>query len=219
MDYVLKGQPKPALLKNNINYEVMGANVWRHTTSLGAVHGGVPMRLYFSSQKNEGLLSLVNQQPPCGSDCHQRGGLQRPQGEVPQFPLLPIPYRAGTVVVRHRECFPEPAVRSGDGDQRFVHGRACRDHQQERLRLRRHGVRGHAGWKAVPPGICAYNVRVTPRTPPTGSCSSRASFRAREIRNHHGEPADAAGLEIVSAGGCDQESIGAGELRHRQRRE
>ncbi len=66
MDYVLKGQPKPALLENNINYEVMGANVWRHTTSLGAVHGGVPMRLYFSSQKSEGLLSLVNQQPPAG---------------------------------------------------------------------------------------------------------------------------------------------------------
>jgi len=66
MDYVLKGKPKPALLKNNINYEVMGANVWRHTTSLDAVHGGVRMRTYFSSQKSEGMLSLVNQQPPAG---------------------------------------------------------------------------------------------------------------------------------------------------------
>jgi uncharacterized protein len=66
MDYVLKGKPKPALLENNINYEVMGANVWRHTTSLGAMHGGVPMRLYFSAQKSEALLSLVNQQPPAG---------------------------------------------------------------------------------------------------------------------------------------------------------
>lgn len=66
MDYVLKGKPKPALLKNNINYEVMGANVWRHTTSLGAVHGGVPMRLYFSGQKTDGMLSLVNQQAPGG---------------------------------------------------------------------------------------------------------------------------------------------------------
>ena len=66
MDYVLKGKPKPALLENLVNYEVMGANVWRHTTSLGAVHGGVPMRLYFSSQKSEGMLSLVNQQPPAG---------------------------------------------------------------------------------------------------------------------------------------------------------
>ena len=34
MDYVLKGKPKPGLLDNNVNYEVMGANVWRHAPSL-----------------------------------------------------------------------------------------------------------------------------------------------------------------------------------------
>jgi hypothetical protein len=64
MDYVLRGKPKPALLSNTVNYEVMGANVWRHSSSLGSIHGGVPMRLYFSPQKTEGLYSLVNQQPP-----------------------------------------------------------------------------------------------------------------------------------------------------------
>lgn len=67
MDYVLKGKPKPALLANKINYEVMGANVWRHAPSLDSVHGGVRMRLYFSSQKSEGLFSLVNRQPPSDS--------------------------------------------------------------------------------------------------------------------------------------------------------
>jgi uncharacterized protein len=66
MDYVLRGKPKPALLKDVVNYEVMGANVWRHATSLGAVHGGVAMRQYLSSQKSEGMYSLVNQQPPAG---------------------------------------------------------------------------------------------------------------------------------------------------------
>jgi uncharacterized protein len=66
MDYVLKGKPKPALLENTVNYEVMGANLWRHITSLDAVHGGVRMRTYFSAQKSEGLFSLVNQQPPAG---------------------------------------------------------------------------------------------------------------------------------------------------------
>ena len=66
MDYVLRGKQKPALLENTINYQVMGANVWRHTTSLDAVHGGVRMRTYFSAQKTEGMLSLVNQQPPAG---------------------------------------------------------------------------------------------------------------------------------------------------------
>jgi len=67
MDYVLRGKPKPALLGNTINYEVMGANVWRHAQSFGSIHGGVPMRLYFSSQKSEGLYSLVNRQPPSDS--------------------------------------------------------------------------------------------------------------------------------------------------------
>jgi uncharacterized protein len=66
MDYVLRGGAKPALLKANVNYEVMGANVWRHAPSLAAVHGGVPMRLYFSAQPHAAMLSLVNQQPPAG---------------------------------------------------------------------------------------------------------------------------------------------------------
>ncbi|HEU4781312.1 MAG TPA: CocE/NonD family hydrolase, partial [Steroidobacteraceae bacterium] len=67
MDYVLRGKPKPALLKNTINYQVMGANVWRHAQSFGSIHGGVPMRLYFSPQKSEGLHSLENRQPPSDS--------------------------------------------------------------------------------------------------------------------------------------------------------
>jgi putative CocE/NonD family hydrolase len=63
MDYVLRGKARPAVLENTVNYEVMGANVWRHAPSLASIHGGVPMRLYFSPQKSEGLYSLVNQQP------------------------------------------------------------------------------------------------------------------------------------------------------------
>jgi putative CocE/NonD family hydrolase len=33
-DYVMKGAPKPALLKDRINYQVMGANLWRHAPSI-----------------------------------------------------------------------------------------------------------------------------------------------------------------------------------------
>lgn len=36
-DYVLRGGPKPALLKDKINYEVTGANVWKHAPSLPAM--------------------------------------------------------------------------------------------------------------------------------------------------------------------------------------
>lgn len=36
-DYVFKGAPKPALLADRINYQVMGANEWKHAPSLAAM--------------------------------------------------------------------------------------------------------------------------------------------------------------------------------------
>ncbi len=34
LDYILKNKPKPALLKDKVNFEVMGANVWQHASTL-----------------------------------------------------------------------------------------------------------------------------------------------------------------------------------------
>jgi putative CocE/NonD family hydrolase len=36
-DYVLKGAPKPDLLRDVVNYEVMGSNVWKHAPSIAAM--------------------------------------------------------------------------------------------------------------------------------------------------------------------------------------
>src|SRR5581483_1517834 len=36
-DHVFKGAAKPALLADRVNYEVMGANHWRHAASLQAM--------------------------------------------------------------------------------------------------------------------------------------------------------------------------------------
>lgn len=36
-DYIFKGAPKPALLKDKINYQLMGANVWKHASSIAAM--------------------------------------------------------------------------------------------------------------------------------------------------------------------------------------
>jgi putative CocE/NonD family hydrolase len=36
-DYVFKGKPKPAVLADKVNYEVMGANEWKHAPSLAAM--------------------------------------------------------------------------------------------------------------------------------------------------------------------------------------
>jgi hypothetical protein len=40
-DYVMRGGPKPALVTDRINYEVMGANLWRHAPSLEKSHNNI----------------------------------------------------------------------------------------------------------------------------------------------------------------------------------
>ena len=37
-NYVFKGAPKPAILADRVNYEVMGANEWKHAPTLEAMH-------------------------------------------------------------------------------------------------------------------------------------------------------------------------------------
>jgi uncharacterized protein len=66
MDYVLRGKPRPELLVDRVNLQVMGANQWRHAANLDAMHG-IPMRLYFSGQQEESLYTLTNRVPPSDS--------------------------------------------------------------------------------------------------------------------------------------------------------
>jgi uncharacterized protein len=66
MDYVLRGGPKPELLRDRINYQVMGANRWRHVPTLAAMHPGTK-RLYFSRDAREGVMSLNAAAPAADS--------------------------------------------------------------------------------------------------------------------------------------------------------
>jgi uncharacterized protein len=47
-DHVLKGGPKPAILADKINYEVTGANIWKHAPSLTAMAND-SLRYYLSA--------------------------------------------------------------------------------------------------------------------------------------------------------------------------
>lgn len=49
-NYVLKDSIKPALLQDKINYEVMGANTWKHAPSLQAM-SNTTLRLYISNTR------------------------------------------------------------------------------------------------------------------------------------------------------------------------
>ena len=57
-DYVFKGAPRPELLKDAVNYEVTGANVWKHAPSLAAVSQG-KHRLYLSEAKSDHAYELA----------------------------------------------------------------------------------------------------------------------------------------------------------------
>jgi putative CocE/NonD family hydrolase len=48
-DYVMRGGPRPDLLKDRINFEVMGANVWRHASSIDAM-SNKKLTLYLTNE-------------------------------------------------------------------------------------------------------------------------------------------------------------------------
>lgn len=49
-NYVLNDSTKPAMLKDKINYEVMGANTWKHAASLNAISNN-KLRFYFGNTR------------------------------------------------------------------------------------------------------------------------------------------------------------------------
>ena len=49
-DYIFKHGPRPALLADRVNYEVMGANVWKHAPSIAAMASARP-RFYLVRDK------------------------------------------------------------------------------------------------------------------------------------------------------------------------
>ncbi len=58
-DHVFRGAPLPALLKDRVNYEVMGANVWKHAPSLEAM--GTPTRFYLDANRDGDAYRLAAQ--------------------------------------------------------------------------------------------------------------------------------------------------------------
>jgi uncharacterized protein len=61
-DYIFKGAPKPALLKDKVNYEVMGANVWKHAPSIAAMSDR-KLRFYLSATRSGDSYQLTQGKP------------------------------------------------------------------------------------------------------------------------------------------------------------
>jgi uncharacterized protein len=62
-DYVFKGAARPDLLSDKVNYEVTGANVWKHAPSLAAM-AGETRRFHLSAEKSERGYRLSEVKPP-----------------------------------------------------------------------------------------------------------------------------------------------------------
>ncbi|MGA7303738.1 MAG: CocE/NonD family hydrolase, partial [Rhodothermales bacterium] len=63
MDYVLRSGKKPELLKDKINYQVMGANEWKHTPSLEKMSNET-LTLYLVDRKSGDYYQLSKGKPP-----------------------------------------------------------------------------------------------------------------------------------------------------------
>jgi len=55
-DYIFKGAHKPDLLKDKINYQVMGANTWKHVSSLDKVATDT-LRVYLSKHRSGAVFN------------------------------------------------------------------------------------------------------------------------------------------------------------------
>jgi len=62
-DWVMKRGPKPALLADKINYEVVGGNRWKHAPSVAAMSNG-RLRYYLGQERNGDRYRLVTTAPP-----------------------------------------------------------------------------------------------------------------------------------------------------------
>jgi putative CocE/NonD family hydrolase len=61
-DWVLKGRARPAMLADKVNYQVMGANVWKHAPSLAAMHTSM-RRFYLSGERSGDGFRLALEKP------------------------------------------------------------------------------------------------------------------------------------------------------------
>jgi putative CocE/NonD family hydrolase len=116
MDYVLKDRPKPSILAAAINYEVMGANEWRHAGSLRELQSG-RKRFYFSDAKTGERHLLSADRPAARGSIEQivdfRNRRLFHNFHSYPFPIVQDPLQYITEVLFESAPFAVPVVVSG----------------------------------------------------------------------------------------------------------
>ena len=62
-DYILKDSSKPKILKDKVNYQVMGTNTWKHASNLSKMNNDT-LNFYFSNQLTDGVYNLSTTAQP-----------------------------------------------------------------------------------------------------------------------------------------------------------
>jgi putative CocE/NonD family hydrolase len=113
-DYVLRGAPKPALLEDRINYQVLGTNTWRHAPSIAKMANRT-LRLYLTNQKVGKRYDLSPQRPAADGYVEQMVDLADRETTINLFPdqaYLDTP-DAPTRIAYVSAPFEEPVAVSG----------------------------------------------------------------------------------------------------------
>lgn len=86
--YLLLNQPKPTLLSDRVNFEVMGADAWQHVGTLDGLAKS-PVRLYFASEPHAGSGTLTPREPTSRTAVNVTANLaRRKDGGEPPSPSL-----------------------------------------------------------------------------------------------------------------------------------
>lgn len=62
-DHILRGGPRPAMLAGKVNYELMGANVWKHSNNIRSMYND-SLRLFFSNVRAGSVYQLAQHPIP-----------------------------------------------------------------------------------------------------------------------------------------------------------
>jgi predicted acyl esterase len=113
-DYILKGTPRPAVLQDRINYQVMGANTWEHAPSLAAMANG-SLRFYFEPQPGSDTNRLATRMSSKAAYLRQSVDLadRSDAGWTPPSDLISKSLPLHNAVVLVSDPLPQPLQVSG----------------------------------------------------------------------------------------------------------
>jgi putative CocE/NonD family hydrolase len=88
-DHVMRGAPKPALVKDRINYQVMGANLWKHAPSIDAM-STTDLKLYLSGAKDGERYRLSSSKPAASGFIQQTVDLADRASQINLYDPAPM---------------------------------------------------------------------------------------------------------------------------------